>query len=101
MVREEKGNLRVTSPFVLGSNPPPANLTPDLNKKLPNMQGQAIDLLILSANSPVVAGEIYKLKSQSGKSILAAGSCQLVDMLIQNQLVDEYPRRAHVNLKSL
>jgi dihydrofolate reductase len=37
-----------------------------------------------------VAEEIFKLKSQSGKDILVAGSSQLVDLLIQNQLIDKY-----------
>jgi dihydrofolate reductase len=37
-----------------------------------------------------VAEEISKLKSQSGKDILIAGSGQLVDLLLQNQLIDEY-----------
>lgn len=34
--------------------------------------------------------EISKLKNQSGNNILVAGSGQLVDLLIQNQLIDEY-----------
>ncbi len=37
-----------------------------------------------------VAEEISKLKNQPGKNILVAGSGQLVDLLIQNELIDEY-----------
>ena len=37
-----------------------------------------------------IAAEVSKLKSQSGANILVAGSGQLVDLLIQNQLIDEY-----------
>ena len=37
-----------------------------------------------------VVEEISKIKSLPGKDILVAGSSQLVDLLIQNQLIDEY-----------
>ena len=37
-----------------------------------------------------IAEEISKLKSQPRIDILVAGSGQLVDMLIQNKLIDEY-----------
>jgi len=37
-----------------------------------------------------IAEEISKLKNQPGMDILVAGSGQLVDMLIENQLIDEY-----------
>ena len=37
-----------------------------------------------------IAEEISKLKNQIGKNILVAGSGQLVDLLIQNALIDEY-----------
>ena len=46
------------------------------------------------ANSHIVKGnvveEISKLKNQLGKDILVAGSGELVDLLLQNQLIDEY-----------
>jgi dihydrofolate reductase len=37
-----------------------------------------------------VAGELSNLKNLPGKNILLAGSGQLVDLLIQNELIDEY-----------
>ena len=37
-----------------------------------------------------VAGEIAKLKEQPGGDILVAGSCQLVQTLIEHDLVDEW-----------
>lgn len=37
-----------------------------------------------------VVEEITKLKAESGGDILVAGSCQLVDALLQNGLVDEF-----------
>ena len=37
-----------------------------------------------------VVEEISKLKNQSGMDILLAGNGQLVDLLMQNQLIDEY-----------
>ncbi len=39
--------------------------------------------------------EIYKLKQQSGKNILLAGSAQLAQMLTQHNLVDEYRLMVH------
>jgi hypothetical protein len=44
--------------------------------------------------------EISKLKSQSGMDILIAVSCQLVDMLMQNKLIDEYLKGELESLKS-
>lgn len=43
--------------------------------------------LIIKEN---VAEKISKLKNQVGMDILVAGSGQLVNMLMQNQLIDEY-----------
>jgi dihydrofolate reductase len=41
---------------------------------------------ILSDN---IFDEIKKLKQQAGQDILVAGSCQLVNSLLENELVDE------------
>jgi dihydrofolate reductase len=43
--------------------------------------------IILRGN---VADEVRKLKAQPGGDILVAGSCQLVHMLAENDLVDEF-----------
>ncbi|MBO9610134.1 MAG: dihydrofolate reductase family protein [Paenibacillaceae bacterium] len=42
-----------------------------------------------------IAEEAFRLKQQPGKDILVAGSCQLVHMLLQHDLIDELRLMIH------
>jgi len=42
-----------------------------------------------------IAEEVFRLKQHPGKDILVAGSCQLVQMLLQHDLIDELRLMIH------